>query len=458
MPSHLESRSWSHPSVLEFAQGDEPVLKLLDRAAQVVLSAMDQGWEGPPFDPAQLADRLGISIAPNAEIADARTTLDSDGKPLIEFNPNRTATRVRFNIAHEIAHTFFPDYGERIRYRDHHRRSDSMDYEWEIETLCNLAAGELLMPQGSLPHIDHKSLTIDRVIELSNKFHVSIEAVLMRVINVVDYPIAIFAASRDNRESEYRIDYSLSPTSSWNPLPRGTGFPEGSTLSRCTAIGYTAKNEEYVNETDGPLWIECVGIAPFPGSSIPRVAGLVKQERPDTLQPMITTIVGNALETATPADVLILHIVNDRTPNWGGGGFAAAVKRRWPEVSKRFRNRVTTDRSVLTLGHVEFDETPTGAYIGHMVAQHGYGPSERPRIRYGALKRCLDAAATFALERELTVQMPQIGVGNAGGRWSVIEELIKESMCRQGVPVIVCRLPEKASSIDASSSTQRQLL
>jgi hypothetical protein len=39
--------------------------------------------------------------------------------------------------------------------------------------------------------------------------------------------------------------------------------------------------------------------------------------------------------------------------------------------------------------------------------------------------------------------MPRIGVGNAGGSWSVIEELIRTTLCANNIPVTVYDLPPK---------------
>jgi hypothetical protein len=64
----------------------------------------------------------------------------------MRVNPDRPETRQRFSIAHEISHTFFPDYATKpwcrtdARYRD---RTNPDDY---LEMLCDIAAAELLMP------------------------------------------------------------------------------------------------------------------------------------------------------------------------------------------------------------------------------------------------------------------------------------------------------------------------
>jgi hypothetical protein len=80
-----------------------------------------------------------------------------------------------------------------------------------------------------------------------------------------------------------------------------------------------------------------------------------------------------------------------------------------------------------------------------MIAQHGYGPSPKPRIRYSALKDCLADLAKAALELHATVHMPRIGTGYSQGNWSVIKELIDESLIRQGIDVTVYDLPGRES-------------
>lgn len=59
--------TWTNPSVLDFAQGQDPV-QMMERAArELALKAMDNGWSGPPFDPLSLAERQGITLgSPNS--------------------------------------------------------------------------------------------------------------------------------------------------------------------------------------------------------------------------------------------------------------------------------------------------------------------------------------------------------------------------------------------------------
>jgi hypothetical protein len=145
----VETRQkWTNPSVIEFAKDRDPVEAITNAARDVVVRAIDQGWVGPPFDPLVLADMLKLEVVPRADVPEARTVPMGRSSVYIEFNPNRPQSRVRFSIAHEIAHTLFPDCAKTMRHRLAQR--DANGDEWQLEALCNIAAAEFLMPMGSL--------------------------------------------------------------------------------------------------------------------------------------------------------------------------------------------------------------------------------------------------------------------------------------------------------------------
>ena len=50
---------WTNASVTAFAGDDDPVEAVTTRAREVVFSAVQTGWTGPPFDPIALARHLG---------------------------------------------------------------------------------------------------------------------------------------------------------------------------------------------------------------------------------------------------------------------------------------------------------------------------------------------------------------------------------------------------------------
>src|SRR5258708_2928384 len=98
-----------------------------------------------PFNPLAIADVLQIPVEANSEVQDARI-MSSESGLKIQFNPTQARERVRFSIAHEIAHTLFPDVAEEVRNRGGTRHVSD---DWQLEMLCNIAAAEFVMPVGS---------------------------------------------------------------------------------------------------------------------------------------------------------------------------------------------------------------------------------------------------------------------------------------------------------------------
>lgn len=442
---------WTNDSVREFSKGREPVSAMLHHAQNVVFDAIQSGWSGPPFDPIALADYLKISIAPSADVKDARTVPVGSGRRglRIEFNPNRPRGRMRYSIAHEIAHTFFPDCADRVRHRSQH--AAGAGDEWQLETLCNIAAAEILMPIAPIQDDVGDDVGVEDVLQLSKKYDASVEAILIRVCHLSQSPMAVFVASKHAQGSRapYAMDYAIRSAAWHEPLATGFKLPTSSAVAECTAIGFTAKSREKWRGVAKLVEAEYVGLPAHSGSSEPRVAGLAKLS--DLQRVHRATLEyrrGNALDPRGEGPRIIAHIVNDKTPNWGGNGFAAAVKRRYPDVQQEFREWAELNRSRLELGAIHVADVADNIRSVQMIAQAGYGASVKPRIRYLALQECLESLAKLATTSNSTVHMPRIGMGHARGQWPVIEDLIYESLVSRGISTIVYDLPLKRGSAD----------
>src|ERR1035437_6646593 len=122
---------WTHESISAIGLESDPIHFITESARDLVFSAIESGWQGPPFDPFQLANFSGIKVFPNEDVADARTVPAAGGRFVIEFNPNRPRHRIKYSICHEIAHTFFPDCSERIRNRASIQEMSGND--WQLE-------------------------------------------------------------------------------------------------------------------------------------------------------------------------------------------------------------------------------------------------------------------------------------------------------------------------------------
>src|SRR5260370_27083230 len=213
---------------------------MVERGNALVLDGVEKGWNGPPFDVFELANILGFTVLPCDSIRDARLVPAGQNRYQIEYNPNQAPARIRFSIAHEIAHTFFEDCRERVRNRVAQNQMAGDD--WQLEMLCNVGAAEILMPMGSFPEVGEAEFSVDQLLRLRERFQVSTEAVLLRSLKLSRVPCAIFAASSQTNESErLSIDY-VRAANGWEiPVRAGFDLPGDSVVNECRAIGFTAK-------------------------------------------------------------------------------------------------------------------------------------------------------------------------------------------------------------------------
>jgi len=432
-----KSFHWTNASVLGFAGQHDPVDVMEEKARSLALRAMDDGWKGPPFDPLALARWLKIPIEARDDIPDARMVPLGDGSLVLEYNPMRPRGRLRFSIAHEIAHSLFPDCAAEVRNRGVTaiRASD----DWQLEALCNIGASELLMPLGSFSDLAATELSIKSVMELRKQFDVSVEACLIRIIKLARSQCTAFCASK-HADGQYRVDYAI-PAPGWtSPVSTGQRVPAGSLIEDANAIGYTAAGAETWGKDS--MRVECVGLAPYPGSITPRVVGfLVAQAAHQRTGPELVEVSGDALSPRGKGPKLVAHVVPNTPRLWGGAGFASKVRRAFPGAWMQFKRETIDQNRPPVLGEVFLTPITDDITFAHMVAQHGFGASERPRLRYAALAQCLAELRVKALKLGATVHMPRVGTGHGGASWEVVKELITDELVDKGVPTTVYSLP-----------------
>jgi hypothetical protein len=431
---------WTNRSVLALSQGADPVDVIVAKARSLTFEAFESGWSGPPYDPFALAELMKIEVLPSEDVADARTVPAVGGKLRIEFNPNRSPGRINYSIAHELGHALFPDCAEGVRNRTKH--TGATRDEWQLEMLCNIAAAEILMPVGSLRSEDLEP-SVDRLLQMRKDYAVSSEAILLRIIRLTTKPCLAILARRDpdSPAGRYRADYAVGSRAWSSPVANGFALPLDTVLSECTAIGFTAKATENWFRTAADWKIEALGIPPYPGHVYPRVIGIAKpvSDR-ETEVAKITYLKGDATAPRGSDYRILAQVVNDKSIVWGAG-FARAVRKKWPKVQGEFAQWVVSGRGEFKLGNTHISAVDDSIALASLVAQHGFGPSATPRIRYSALEMCLDRLGDYAVSRHADVHMPRIGSGEAGGSWEIVSEIIEETLCRRGVRVTVYDLP-----------------
>jgi hypothetical protein len=133
---------------------------------------------------------------------------------------------------------------------------------------------------------------------------------------------------------------------------------------------------------------------------------------------------------------IICHVVNN-CGAWGAG-FVLAISKMWKEPEQAYRDwfvgkfevpQVIHDRE-FQLGNVQFVPVlPSSIWVANMIAQNNYrrrkSNSNAVFLDYDALNTTLEKVFLFANEKGLSVHMPRIGCGLAGGKWDLIEPIIE---------------------------------
>jgi hypothetical protein len=473
---------WTNPSVLAFAEGDDPVEHASAAARQLLAAAAAYGLTAPPVDPLALAKLLGIATAPRDDVADASIAVDprdtgthaaaaplrdlvrSDTPLFIAYNPNRPKGRLRFSIAHEIAHAIFPDVADVARHRTPVGALPDVSEgdEYELELLCNIVAAELLLPAEAVAGLLDIDTDIDFIMETRRRWDVSTEALLRRLVMSSHRQLSLVATSRltlDN-PGRLKVDYTAGSAHAQGPgnvaaatasLRRGRLIEPPNPFATCTAVGQTIRGTLTIGGTDCPT--QAVGIPGYPGQLLPRVLGLVEPIG-DQTNPQIRHESSDVLDFGDgDGPVVVAHVVNDSAHAWSRRGVAAALAVRYPQVARAFRAWTIAGPENLRLGNIHAIEQRDGGrtvLVVSMVAQQGFGPGAVTRLRYDALRATLTAVAELADRAGASVHVPRIGAGEAGGRWDLIENDLAAVIADRGIEVVVHTLPGGAQGQGSS--------
>jgi Zn-dependent peptidase ImmA (M78 family)/O-acetyl-ADP-ribose deacetylase (regulator of RNase III) len=446
--------------VLAFAAGRDPLDAASDAARALLDGAHKAGITGPPVNVVELAKVLGLRLAPGNTIGDAAISPSTDAPPhtaalnlvatdvplVIAYNPSRPRGRLRFSIAHEIAHSLFPDVAEVTRHRTPHGAIASPDAdEWELELLCNVIAAELLMPDDAVAGLLDIDTDIDFIMEIRKRWDISTEALLRRLAVSSKRGLTMVAASRhdDLPDAPLRVDYVIGPEPA--VVHRGQILSADRSTSTPYAVGQTVKTT--VQISGAAYRLQAVGAPPYPGRTLPRVLGLLEPVREDANDSRIIWVTADITELGEDnGPVVIAHVVPNMAHAWGRQGVAAALARTFPRVAAAYRSWSIASPDNLALGHThELTQELAGrpVTIVSMVAQVGFGPGVATRLNYAALHECLARVAVIAKRNNASVHLPRIGAGQAGGRWDLIESGIVRELSDEGVAVTVHTLPSR---------------
>jgi Zn-dependent peptidase ImmA (M78 family) len=156
----------------------------------------DPSWRPPPFPPERYARLLGIQVKRTEELRDWDALLiPVPDKPTILLNASvRSQARIRFSLAHELAHLFFripaiEPYLLRTESKEEYYETD--EARW-LERLCDLGAAELILPgeefAGSL---SRRGFRASSTRALAEEYGASMEAAALRMVQVAEGDCAV---------------------------------------------------------------------------------------------------------------------------------------------------------------------------------------------------------------------------------------------------------------------------
>jgi len=145
-----------------------------------------------PVDVNVLASLQGIHGSNDLPIQspDAELVPRSEGGVEMRVHPDRPETRQRFSIAHEITHTFFPDYEQKGWCRTDARFRNREDPDQYLEMLCDIGAAELLFPQPWFGNDAASVSDASGLVSLATTYHASREATVRRFVETATEAIA----------------------------------------------------------------------------------------------------------------------------------------------------------------------------------------------------------------------------------------------------------------------------
>lgn len=231
-----------------------------------------------PIDVDVLASLRGIARSDEAPFhsEDAELSPDDTGGVTMRVNADRPETRQRFSVAHEISHTFFPDYTTKQWCRTDARYRDRNNPNEHIEMLCDIGAAELLFPQPWFGRDAASVAGAADLIRLAFTYRGSRDATIRRYVETSTEPIAaaffvwklkptqqstvgnrdqqnLFGATPEEQIRDalrLRVEYTIASESFRDDgyfLPKDKSVPNEGTIYGAASTGTPADGEDFLD-------------------------------------------------------------------------------------------------------------------------------------------------------------------------------------------------------------------
>jgi O-acetyl-ADP-ribose deacetylase (regulator of RNase III) len=108
-----------------------------------------------------------------------------------------------------------------------------------------------------------------------------------------------------------------------------------------------------------------------------------------------------------------------------GSGVAKIVATKYPKARARYLEKHANEG--WELGEVQFVKLSSGEhYIANCATQDAYLPRGICHADYDGIRIAMMTVKEFAKDKGLSIALPKIGAGLAGGDWNTIETILKE--------------------------------
>jgi O-acetyl-ADP-ribose deacetylase (regulator of RNase III) len=144
---------------------------------------------------------------------------------------------------------------------------------------------------------------------------------------------------------------------------------------------------------------------------------------------------GDATQPIGDGNKAIIHVCND-IGAWGAG-FVLALSKNWSQPEAQYRAWAKTKNN-FQLGFVQPVKVAPNITVINMIGQSGIrSVGNMIPLRYDALEICLTKVANYCKRNNMSVHMPRIGCGLAGGDWNKVEEIINQTLIAENLDVFV---------------------
>ena len=146
----------------------------VEEAVAIVAERLLEGVQSPPTDLEALMPRLNVTaFEPDATLPiSGELRKDGDGFKIV-YSASLSQGRQRFTLAHELAHAVFESTGP-----------NCPRYGRELERICDMLAGEILLPKQIFLKAVGEKVTPGRICQLARDFQTSLMATAIRSCNL----------------------------------------------------------------------------------------------------------------------------------------------------------------------------------------------------------------------------------------------------------------------------------